>query len=312
MLIRCPHCDHRILVRNARPRTYELSCPKCSRELYMLIEGEPGPDQRSAVFTNFEQMRKQILQAIASRPEPRRRTTDPGNRPESPEVVVGQSVDLEDADESEMDFVVPQRPDSPVSISHADASMVSDAASPEDAVLQDVPGQIPSQLLPHVVPVAFSSEDEGDQEPDLLQEVMDEVNEERMTAGEQTDADEPEQVSRPDSPREMEEDEGAVHRQRPEFAAVDEVIPTFPTDKQRQESHPDPGDQQNLLIMSADDIQAAEPRTRLNLSDDQDDMAAVDASMDEDVPVNEELDAQDNPQDPNHQKKGWRRWFGKD
>jgi hypothetical protein len=278
----------------------------------MFIEGEPGPDQRSAVFDDFEQMKKQILKAKALRPTSRkRRGTEPENRPESPELIHGQSAGPLADDEDEMDFVVPHRPDSPVSISQLDTSMVQDDAAPDQAMTQDAPpGQIPEQMLPHVVPVAFSADDE-DEELDLLQEAMDQVNEVHMAPNEESDMLEAVETLRPDSPRVMEE-EATVHRQRPEFATVDEVIPTFPTDKQQQELHPDPGESDNLLIMSTDDVQAVESRMLLNLSDDEDDTAAVDASMDEELPVNGALNLSE-PFTPKHRpKKGWRRWFGMD
>lgn len=306
MLVRCPHCDHRILVRNARPRTYQLACPKCKRNLFLFIEGESGPDQRLMVFEDFELMKQHIMQTKAMRPTSRMRSTDPENRPERPEVIHGQSAGtVIEEDDDTLDFVVSQRPDSPMSPAVVDhSSMVSDAASPPKPEPQMDMTSASTRILPHAAPVAFSADDE-DEELDLLEEALQQVNEANMVAPEESDvkvSDDPDMVDRPDSPRVMEE-ETAIHRQRPEFATVDEVIPTFPTDKQQQELHPDPTDTDHLYLMSAEDLQAAEPRMLLDLSNDEDDTAATDASMDEEKPVL--------PVSDNTPSKGWRRWFGK-
>jgi len=309
LLIRCPHCDHRILVRNAQPRTYQLACPKCQRELFMLIEGIPGPDQRLTVFESFKLMKKQILQAKASRPT-KQVTTDPvdrPDRPERPQVIHGTSVTsstTSDPTDDEDDYVVPQRPDSPMSVSYVDQqqSMVEDAGLP-DSLLEETDKPQSTRILPHAAPVAFSVDDE-DQEHDLLEEALAQVNEEHMVAPVDSDQkvdEENELVDRPDTPRVMEE-ELAIKRKRPEFNQVDEVIPTFPTDKQQQENHPDINDTDHLLVMNADDLQAAQPSMLLDMSNDEEDTAAVDASMDEDKPVEP---------DEVSQPRGWRKWFGK-
>lgn len=309
MLIRCCHCGHRILVRNAKPRTYQLACPKCHRDLFLLIEGASGPDQRLALFQTFEQMKQQILQAKASRPISKLRTTDPIHRPESPEVIHGTSAGIT-SDDDELDYVIPQRPDSPMSISSDpdQQSMVQDAGKQEEDQQSPMEHHL-ARILPHAAPVAFSVDDE-DQEHDVLQEALAQVNEEHMAAPEESDQkieDKSEFVKRPDSPRVMEE-ELTVQRQRPEFNVVDEVIPTFPTDKQQQEMHPDPHDTDDMLVMSADDLQTAEPSMLLELSNNEEDTAATDASMDEDPPV--DLPSNDTPEE-SPESKGWRRWFGK-
>ncbi len=320
MLIRCPHCDHRILVRNARPRTYQLACPKCHDGLYLLIEGEPGPDQRLSVFKDFDQLKLQVIKARATRPSQKFRTTDPILRPESPELIHGTSAGSQAAeDEDDMDYVVPQRPDSPVSLaSSQDPSMIEDAPGPDAPQLDD---HLPDRILPHAAPVAFGSDDE-DKELDLLEEALQQVNEAHMMAPEESDqkVDEGDDVPilRPDSPR-VTEEEATVNKIRPEFSVVDEVIPTFPTDKQQQEMHPDLDDADHLLMMNAEDLQAAEPSMLLEISSDEDDAAGTDASMDidptEDVDDTQSADQITNaslhetgePKPP----KGWRKWFGK-
>jgi hypothetical protein len=303
LLIRCPHCDHRILVRNARPRTYQLACPKCKDELYLLIEGEPGPDQRLSVFDDFEQLKIQVIQARASRPSQKFRTTDPVLRPESPEVIHGTSAGSHHTDHvDDMDYVVPHRPDSPVSLSTAtDPSMVEDARSPDAPQVDD---HLPDRILPHAAPVAFSVDDE-DVEEDLLEQALQQVNEAHMMAPEESDQkvdDNDVPILRPDSPR-VTEEEAAVTKIRPEFSVVDEVIPTFPTDKQQQEMHPDINDADQLLMMDAQDLQAAEPSMLLEISSDEEDAAATDASMDQDPPQSSS--------DEKPPVKGWRKWFGK-
>lgn len=309
MLIRCPHCDHRILVRNAKPRTYQLACTKCQRELFLYIEGASGPDQRLTVFETFEQMKQHILQAKASRPTSR--PTDPEHRPESPELIHGTSAThVTEVDDDDLDYTVTRRPDSPMSLTTESEqhSMVQDIGSEIEQSQSTITPQ-PTRILPHAAPVAFSVDDE-DQDQDLLEEALAQVNEVHMAAPEESDQkveDLPDLVDRPDSPRVMEE-ETTVQRQRPEFTVVDEVIPTFPTDKQQQEMHPDPNDTDHLLVMSADDLQAAEPSMLLELSNDEDDTAAVDASMDEDTPV-ESTTLNDTPS--TQPRRGWRRWFGK-
>ncbi|MAX23209.1 MAG: hypothetical protein CMJ19_01795 [Phycisphaeraceae bacterium] len=319
LLIRCPHCDHRILVRNARPRSYQLACPKCHDGLYLLIEGEPGPDQRLSVFKDINQLKNQVSKARATRPSQKFRATDPVLRPESPELIHGTSASSQSAeDDDDMDYIVPQRPDSPVSLaSSQDPSMIEDDRQPDAPKVDD---HLPDRILPHAAPVAFGSDDE-DKELDLLEEALQQVNEAHMMAPEESDqkVDDGDDVPilRPDSPR-VTEEEATVNKIRPEFSVVDEVIPTFPTDKQQQEMHPDLDDADHLLMMNAQDLQAAEPSMLLEISSDEDDAAGTDASMDIDPPdVTPTLSAGDEADNtaPNtgspSSLKGWRKWFGK-
>ncbi|MFG0250745.1 MAG: hypothetical protein ACF8OB_17810 [Phycisphaeraceae bacterium JB051] len=319
MLIRCPHCDHRILVRNARPRSYQLACPKCREALFLLIEGESGPDQRLFVFEHFDQLKVQVIKTRASRPSQKFRTTDPVLRPESPELIHGTSASSQAVQEDDdMDYVVAQRPDTPVSLaSHEDPSMFEDAHQPDAPQVDD---HLPDRILPHAAPVAFGSDDE-DKELDLLEEALQQVNEAHMMAPEESDQKVNDQdespILRPDSPR-VTEEEATVKKIRPEFSVVDEVIPTFPTDmqQQQQELHPDEDDADQLLMMNAEDLQAAEPSMLLEISSDEDDAAGTDASMDidpqEDTPSADDQAENTSPdaQTPSR-PKGWRKWFGK-
>ena len=226
MLIRCPHCNHRIMVRNARPRSYELDCPSCHRPFFALIERESGPDQRVTVFLTLEQMTQQILEARAARPVSKYRPTEPQARPENPEShSFDTQADTADLNDDFSDQVVRDRPDVPKSLVGMNEDKIEDVSNSSEVDLQGA-----SRVMPSTHPVAYSNEDEHLSQ-DLLAELQKELNEQLLSAQSSEDEAPLEQtVLRPDTPRPVAEEEMHIYHQRPEFSSVDEVIPRFPSD----------------------------------------------------------------------------------
>ncbi len=77
MLIRCPHCGHRIDIRNAKPQRYHPTCDKCRRKFILLVKGEPGPDQKMAVFRDEPELIARVQQ-IKTAPDQPTATTPAG------------------------------------------------------------------------------------------------------------------------------------------------------------------------------------------------------------------------------------------
>lgn len=297
MLIRCPHCNHRIIVRNASPRSYELDCPSCDESFFVLIERESGPDQRVTVFKTIQQMTRQLLEAKASRPVSKYRVTKPQARPENPESnLLDSEESRSDAQDDFSEPMIQDRPDVPQSLVGMLDNALSDHWDSTEIDLQDA-----SRVMPNTHPVAYSSEGDDSQQ-DLLAQLQEELDAQLMS--EQSSADEEAQettVSRPETPR-VDEEETHIHRQRPEFASVDEMIPKFPYDMQHQHIH-ESEDSDSSLFTNVDDVQAAEPTDLLNLEEDDNE-----TSSDE---VKEVLDAKELLAEKQTKNTKWFFWLKK-
>ncbi|MBL4702757.1 MAG: hypothetical protein JKX85_16045 [Phycisphaeraceae bacterium] len=267
----------------------------------MLIERESGPDQLATAFKDFEQMKQQILQARAMRTPSKYRTTLPQSRPETPEVIHGVSANSSNLqDEEHWDEVILDRPDTPSSLAGLQIEKTADSQLEDSENKMDL--TMATQVLPHVIPVAFN-EDDPDTVPDLLEEAQSQFNEEQMHLEHEEDESDEQLLAtpRPDSPR-VTEVETHVRRQRPEFTVVDEVIPTFTTGMTEQDRHPELPDAANSLVTDVDDVQSALPRDLLKLDEEDEEK---NEEKDTQLPVDPKVDA--SPDKP--KLKGWRRWF---
>jgi len=110
MLIQCPHCAHRIEVRNAKPNRYTPKCDKCKQGFILLVKGDPDAEQQMAVFKTREELEKRVAQIKAAKPAEDVDVTVAASRPEAPTPDPDQTIP---ATESKVSYPVVEKSDPP-------------------------------------------------------------------------------------------------------------------------------------------------------------------------------------------------------